>query len=156
MKTIILYASKRGAAAEIARRVAEKIGGAALHDLKKGGVPSIGEFDCVIVGGSLYVGMIRKEAKAFVARNADALRGKKLGLFLSGLEADKEKEYFDANFPADILRAAKAAGFLGGIFDPQKAGFVERLVMKAVAKQSAYVNTIDDSKIDQFVKALKA
>ena len=156
MKTIILYASKHGAAAEIARRMAEKIGGAALHDLKKSGVPSIGEFDCVIVGSSLYAGMMRKEAKTFVTRNADALRGKKLGLFLSGLEAGREKEYFDANFPAEILRAAKAAGFLGGIYDPKKAGVVERLIMKAVAKQSAYVNTINDSKIDQFVKALKA
>ena len=32
MKTLILYATKYGAAREIAKRIAEKMGGAALHD----------------------------------------------------------------------------------------------------------------------------
>ena len=35
MKTIILYATKYGAAAEIARRIAAHIDGAIVHDLKQ-------------------------------------------------------------------------------------------------------------------------
>ena len=156
MKTIIVYATKHGAAGEIARRIANRMSGAVLHNLGQGMAPSLADFDCVIIGSSVYAGMIRKEAKAFLSKNADALRQKKLGLFLCGLEAGGEKRFFDTNFPPDLLRTAKAAGFLGGIYDPKKAGAMERLVMKMVAKQSAYANTIDDGKIEQFVNTMNA
>ena len=154
MKTLILYATKHGAAHEIAQRIAEIIGGAAVHDLRTNGAPAVSEFDCVIIGSSVYVGSIHKEAKAFLTKNADSLSGKTLGLFLSGLEADKEETLFKSNFSADILNMVKAKSFLGGIFDPKKAGVFERFVMKAAAKQSAYISTISDEKIRQFAEAM--
>ena len=156
MKTLILYATKQGSTREIARLIADRMDGAVLHDLNEAGVPPLSEFDCVIVGSPIYAGTIRKEVKTFVSQNASILRDKRLGLFLSGINADKEKECFDANFPQDIMRTAKAANFLGGIFDPARAGFTERLIMKAVAKQSGYMNTIDGGKIEQFVEAVTA
>ena len=55
MKTIILYATKHGAIAEIARRIAAHINGAVVHDLKQP-VPDLTEYDSVIVGSSVYVG----------------------------------------------------------------------------------------------------
>ena len=155
MKTLILYATKHGAAREIARRIADRMDGAVLHDLEQADVPALDLFDCVIVGSSLYAGMIRKEAKAFLSQNADRLREKKLGLFLSGMDASREKAYFDANCPPDVLKAAKAAAFLGGVFDPKKTGAMERFIMKAVAKQKGYSNIISDEKIKQFVEAMK-
>ena len=156
MKTLILYATKHGAAAEIARRIADRIDGAEIHDLKQSSVPSLDGFDCVIIGGSLYAGMIRKEAKAFAAHNAAALCEKKLGLFLSGFSEKEEKKSFQGNFPPEVLNATKMVSILGGIFDPKKAGFFERLVMKAVTKQSGYISTIDDDKIAKFVETLQA
>ena len=156
MKTIILFASKYGAAGEIARRIASRIKDATVHELKRGGNPSLDGFDCVILGSSVYAGMIRKEAKTFLSLNAAALQKKKLGLFLSGMETSGGNKFFETNFPRDILETAKATGFLGGIFDPKKAGLMERLIMKAVAKTSAYGNTIDDEKIEQFVESMKA
>ena len=155
MKTIVIYATKYGAAGEIARRIADKIGGAVIHDLKQG-VPSLAEFDCVIIGSSIYAGMIRKEAKVFLSKNASTLQGKKIGLFLSGLDASSQKTFFDINFPTDILQAAKTAEFLGGIFDPKKAGMIERFIIKMITKKTRYINIIDDSKIEQFVKAVKS
>jgi hypothetical protein len=47
------------------------------------------------------------------------------------------------------------AVFLGGIFDPKKAGFAERLIMKAAAKLSDYSDTIDNDKIEKFVEVMK-
>jgi len=154
MRTLILYATKYGAAAEIARRIADLIDGAVVHDLKQGGTPAPSGFDCIIVGSSIYAGSIRKEAKAFLSENADLLREKPLGLFLSGMDASQEKEFFDANIPGDILQTAKAASLLGGVYDPQKAGFMERFIYKAATKQSEYKSTIDDVKIGQFVEAI--
>ena len=156
MKTLILYATKHGAAGEIARRVAGRIDGTVMHDLKEGGMPGLAGFDCVIVGSAVYAGMICKEAKIFATQNADALRGKKLGLFLSGLDASRESACFETNFPSKLLQTAKAARCLGGIFDPKKVNGMERLIMKAAAKQSGYTDTIDDNKITQFAEEMIA
>ena len=154
MKTIILYATKYGAAAEIARRISAHIDGAVVHDLKQP-APDITEYDCVIIGTSVYAGMFRKEAKAFLSQNADFLCKKKLGLFASGLTPSEEQQIFTNNVPKKVLKSAKAAVFLGGIFDPKKAGFAERLIMKVAAKQSKYTDTIDYGKIEQFVKTVR-
>lgn len=154
MKTLILYASKHGASREIAHRISKNISGATVCDLKQKDIPPLEQFECVIVGGSLYAGMLRKEAKLFVSQNADALRSKKLGLFLSGMNANGEQAYFESNFPKDVLSAAKAKSFLGGVFDPQKAGAIERMIMKAVAKQSGYSSDILDDKIEKFAETL--
>jgi len=155
MKTLILYATKNGAAHEIAQRIASQIDDADVHDLKNS-IPSLDGYDCIIIGSSVYAGMVRKEAKAFAEKNAATLCDKRLGVFISGLDENKANEYFTANFPSEILQAAKAAYFLGGIFDPKKAGFFGRLIMKAVAKQTEYTDSLDDAKIKQFAKAVVA
>ena len=158
MKTIILYASKYGAAREIARRIAKKIEGAKLHDLKGGNIPPLDQYDCIIIGSSLYAGTIRKEAKSFLAQNSRILMEKQLGLFLSGLGGapgeDTEKTYWAKNIPDELLKHAKAAMFLGGIFDPAKCGFLERLIIKAVAKTADYTDTIMDERITQLAGVL--
>lgn len=156
MKTLILYATKNGATYEIARQLSEKISNSVVCNIKCNDIPSLSNFDCIIIGSSLYAGMIRKEAKEFVTKNTDILKGKKIGLFLSGLDASKEKEYFDANFSQDILQAATVQSFLGGIFDPKKAGIMGRLMMKMVAKQTKYTDSISSDKISRFVEVMKA
>ena len=156
MKTLILYATKHGAAREAAERIAQKIPGAVLHDLKQANIPPLEDFECVIFGSSIYVGSIRKEAKVFLAHNADSLKEKKLGLFLCGLQENEEKQFFESNFLPDILTAAKAMSFIGGIFDPKKAGFVERVIIKTVAKLKAYTNRIDNAKIERFAEIMRS
>ena len=157
MKTLILYATKYGAAREIARRIAGEMDTSAIYDLKQGELPALSDFDCVIVGSSLYAGMIRKDAKAFLAKNAGALRDKRLGLFLSGMDADAARinGYFASNFPAELLGAAKVTASPGGIYNPKKAGFWERAIFKLAAKQADYADSIDNDKIAEFAKALK-
>jgi len=153
MKTLILYASKYGAAGEIANRIAEKMPEATICNLKKSEIPQLSNFDCIIIGSSLYAGMIRKEAKEYITQNTTELCKKKLGLFLSGFKPDNE--YFTNNFSADLLKKATATAFLGGIFDPEKVGFIGRFIVKKVAKQSEYLNNISDDKINEFIRVLK-
>ena len=154
MKTLILYATKHGATREIAKRIADKIGNAQIHNLKTSGTPDLTKFDCVIVGSPVYIGTIRKEAKAFLAQNVSALCAKKLGLFITGMEMENGHTNFEPNFPSEVLRAAKAKVFFGGIFDPQKAGAIERMMVKFVKKNINYINNIDDDEISRFVEAL--
>ena len=156
MNTLILYATKHGAAREIAERIAAHMDTATLHDLKQANIPSPADFDCVIIGSALYAGTIRKEVKHFLSQNETQLRGKKIGLFLSGMGTDNEQTHFSNNFPPDLLQTASATGLLGGIFDPRKAGALERLIMKVVTKQSGYTNTISDEKIARFAETMRA
>ena len=155
MKTLILYATKNGAARVIAERMAKQIDGAVIHDLKQEKIPNLKDFDRIIIGSSVYAGLIRKEAKTFISHHKAMLKEKTYGLFISGLEASGENTYFESNFPADILAAAKVKMFLGGIFDPAKAGAVGRFIMKAVAKKVEYMDSIDEEKIAKFVVAMK-
>jgi menaquinone-dependent protoporphyrinogen oxidase len=156
MNTLILYASKYGATGDIAKRVAEKIGDAEVYKLGSDTVPPLDGYDCVIVGSSIYAGAIRKEAKAFVTANAETLNGKTLGLFVCGLDGGKGAEYFDANFPAETVSKAKAAMYLGGVFDPKKAGLFDRLAIWMITKQSGRVDKTDDALIDEFAKKMRS
>jgi len=153
MKTLILYATKHGATGEIANRIAAKMTEATVCNLKKDKIPKLKNFDCIIIGSSLYAGMIRGEAKEYISQNTTELCKKKLGLFLSGFKPDNE--YFTHNFSADLLEAATATAFLGGIFDPKKVGFIGRFIVKKAAKQSEYLNNISDDKINEFTGVLK-
>ena len=155
MKTLILYATKHGAARQIAQRIAGMMQDAELCDLKQAGIPSLESYDSVIIGSSLYAGMIRKETKAFLRLNGDKLLGKRLGLFVSGLDGSGEKRYFETNFPQDILQAAVEKRFLGGIFDPKKAGVMGRLIMRMVTKQAVYTDTISDDAVKRFAAAFQ-
>ena len=155
MKTLILYATKHGAAAEIAQRIAEDIDGAVIQNIKKE-APSLADFECIIIGSSVYAGSIRKEAKEFLIKNKNALLEKKLGLFISGIGQKGEKKYFNDNFPQEILYKAEAAVFLGGIFNPKEAGAFERFIIRLITGNSGYINSIDDDKIIEFTKKIKA
>ena len=155
MKTLILYATKYGATAEIANRIAARLDNAITHDLKQGSVPQLKDFDCIIVGSSVYAGAFRKEAKTYIAQNADVLIARKLGLFICSMGDGNEDEVFKKNVPDNVLHAAKTKAALGGAFDPKKANFFERLIMKAVAKQSGYIDNINDEKINKFAEEMK-
>ncbi len=155
MKTIILYAGKYGATREIARRLSQKLGGAELNDLRKNALPSLEGYDCVVLGGSIYAGMLRKEAKSYAAKNIGALSSKRLGLFVSCAAKTGGEKFLAENYPAELMDAAKAKDFLGGIFDPEKANAFERFIIKTVMKSSAYFESIDDEKIAKFAEELQ-
>jgi menaquinone-dependent protoporphyrinogen oxidase len=157
MTTLILYATKYGAAHEIAQRILNRMDNAVLHNLKDKNIPPLDQFECIIIGSSLYASSIRKEAREFLALYANNIKDKKIGLFLSGIggnDTKSERRYFFDNFPDCVLKAAKIAIMLGGVFDPKKAGLFERLIIKIVTKKTSYINTISDEKINLFVEAL--
>ena len=156
MRTLILYATKHGAARDIAQRLAKRMNGATVIDLGTGSAPSPNGYDRVIIGSSVYVGQLRKEAKAYAAQHADALKAVTLGLFVSGLSPEDVQAVLDANYPKDVATHAKAAMTLGGAFQPDKAGFFERLAMRVITKTAEATSTISDEKIDRFAEVMRA
>lgn len=154
MKTLILYATKHGAAQEAARMIADAMGGATLCDLAKDPLPSLGDADAIVVGGSVYAGMLRKEARAFLRAHAQELCQKPLGLYLCCLSESGLEGYLTSNVPAPVLAHAKATAVMGGVCDPQKFKALERLVVKLAAKQSGYLSTLEPAKAQAFAQAM--
>lgn len=154
MKTMIIYVTKYGATARVAKELAEKIGNAKVVDLGKEQKPDLTTYDCVILGSPVTAGTIKKELKNFTAQNLDLFLNKQVGLFLCGLQKEQAAEFFQQNFPAELLAQAKTA-FVGGVYDPEKCGFFSKAIMKKVAHLTEYTDQIDHEKIDKFAGAFK-
>jgi len=149
MKVLVLYATKHGATAEIAEKIAKKMDGVA-HNLANKNLPNLADFEYVILGSSVYASTIRKEMKQFLAKMPQIQPI--AGIFLSSFE--EKDDFFAKNFPPHVLAQVKVKAFLGGIFDPTKVGGIERAIIKAVMKQTKYTSTITDEKITQFINSI--
>ena len=91
-----------------------------------------------------------------MAAHAGELIKKPLGLYLSAMQLDGEDGYLNANYPANVVSHARARAMLGGVSNPAKLGFFERLVMRLATKSNEYVSTISDDKIQSFFEAFDA
>ncbi|AMP20466.1 hypothetical protein AZF37_04140 [endosymbiont 'TC1' of Trimyema compressum] len=131
MKTLILFSSKHGVAKLIAEKIGDSIGNVTIMNVKTSN-PNLNEYDTIIMGSSIYAGSIGKEMKNFLTVNEALLLTKRIGLFLSGLAGEAVSKYFDNNFPQDLIIHSIMNSFMGGSFDPSKANFIERLIIKAV------------------------
>ena len=155
MKTLIVYATQHGCTRKYAEALAALLPGAVLSELKKDASPELDAFDTVIVAGSIHAGMIQKSVRAYCEKNRDILLQKKLGLFVSCMEeGDKARFQIDKAFPADLIAKAAAVAYFGGIFDMGKMNFIERIIVKKVAKVSASVSKYDEAAVREFAKHL--
>ena len=160
MKTVIIYASKHGTTEKVAHSIAEKLketNEVKLFSLKNNPNPDISGFELVILGSSVYAGKASGKMKAFCKANESVLLQKKTGLFVCGMHPDKEqqeKELKDAY--SEILQEKSiATGFLGGAFLFEQMNFIERSIIKKIAKTTTSVRQIDWEAIDGFVKKLQ-
>ena len=74
MKVLIAYRSKYGTCEKAARMLAERIPGElVLADLKRDRPGDLSAFDMVLIGGSIYAGMIQKEVRTFCESRQEEL-----------------------------------------------------------------------------------
>lgn len=152
MRTLIAYATKHGTTEKCARMLQESIGGEIdLVDLDKDSTVSPEGYDTVIIGGSVYAGSIRKEVTAFCRKHLETLKTKNTGLFICGLgegvEAEKE---LNASFPAELLETAKAKAAFGGELLFGNLNFMERVIMKKMAKTDKDISKLNEDVIHDF------
>lgn len=137
MKTCIIYTTRHGAAAYCARQIARQLSGEVqLLDLGEGMPAALPEADRYILGGSIYMGMAQKALKGFCEKFGEALAQKPLGLFLScmGVEEDMVQRQMVDAFGQRLMGHAKVSVNLGGAFDFDKLGRMERFIVRQVDK----------------------
>lgn len=135
MKTIIIYSSTYGYAKDCASELSKQIKGEVLLvNVSTDTIPSINEFDNVVIGGSIYMGQISKKIKAYCTSNINLLKDKRVGLFLCcGLPENLEKNIKNA-FPEGVLKKAISVEFFGGELRIEKMKFTHKMLTGLMKK----------------------
>jgi menaquinone-dependent protoporphyrinogen oxidase len=158
MRTAIIYTSKHGTTAKVAQMIAERLtdNQVAIIDLKKVKCPGLNSFDEIILGTSIYAGTSPKTMQRFCKENIEALKQKRLALFVCGMEPDETKQQQElANaYPQELVRQAVSICFAGGEFLFEKMNFFERAIIKRIAKTNKSVSQIKKDNIDKFVQEI--
>lgn len=155
MKTLVAYSTKHGASEKCAKLLAEKLEGEVEVKNLKGSSINLSQYDKVVIGGSVYAGMIRKEVKEFIASNSEALKSKKFGLFVCGMsEGEQIQKAIEMGYPQELRDKAAAVSSFGTQMLMKDLGFLEKFIVKKIAKTTTDVNKIDNAAIAGFAEKM--
>jgi menaquinone-dependent protoporphyrinogen oxidase len=158
VKTLIAFATKHGTTKKCAQILAEKMSGAVLADLKTE-KPDPAEYECVIIGGSIYMGRLRKEARKYIAKYKEQLKKKKLGLFICSGSVENLNQYLQTNIDKDIIDCAQAKIAFGGLFDISVMKGMDKMIAQAAVNDAVAKNTpmpcILTENIEKMAEAMK-
>lgn len=155
MKTLILYMSKHGCTEKAANTLKENLISheVSILNLRKEKAPSLNDFEVIIIGSSIHAGQNQKKIKKFCEQNMDILLTKKLGLYLSCMEkGDKAAEQLTNAYPEALTKHAISVEIFGGEFNFDQMNFIEKAIIKKIAKTDKNVSTLDEEKIKNFAK----
>lgn len=152
MKTLILYASTYGFAAKCAKTLCEKITTEVDYiDIGKKQAFDLSQYDTVIIGGSIYMGMIQKSIKEFCEENLPILLTKKIGLFICCGFSENFEIHLKNAFPPELLARAEKKECFGGEIKMEKLKFAHKMITKMISKAAQKEGK---SKADPLVEAM--
>ncbi len=158
MKTLIAYATKRGFTKKCAELLSEKLDGTVeIADIKNSKNVDVSSYENIIIGGSVYMGKIRKEVPDFCDRNMDKLLNKNIGLFICGLaEGEVVKDELEACFPDKLSGKALAVDIFGGEYNFDKMNFIEKTIIKKIANTTENQEVLHLDRIEKFAEVFNS
>lgn len=155
MKGIIIYSTKYGSVEKAAKILQSKLNiETSLVNVMKEKVPSLEEFDIVMLGGSIYVGRVQKQLTKYINEHLEELMNKKVGLFIcAGQEAEVQKVLENA-YPKDLYNHADAKETFGYEYNFEKASFIDKFILRKMAGVTSSVSNINSEKIEAFAKQM--
>lgn len=131
MKVLIAYASKTGTTKECAIDLSTKIPQVTVIDLNNEEVKPE-EFDVVVIGTSIRMGMIQKVAKQFIQENWDVLKTKHIGCFFCNGFIEQESEIIAHNFTKEFVEHAFYLRSFGGVLDKDRLKGLDKIITNIV------------------------
>lgn len=155
-KTAIIFTTKHGCAKQCASSLAEQLRQPVdLIQLKQSPIDLTG-YDQIILGGSIYMGQIQKEMKAYCEEHKNQLLQKRIALFTCGLREKEEGiQQLNMNFPPELVEHAVAAETFGGKLVMRDMNWWEKLIIRMVAKTTTDQDTINQKNISEFANKWK-
>ena len=155
MKALIVYGTRGGSTKQIADEIGKVLGGqgyaVTVRDAKDTKGIDASAFDLVIVGSSVWATKWKRQATAFLKKNANQLAGRKVALFSSGMAGDDPAKMDYAN--QSIAKTAAsfpaikplALAYFGGCINFNSPSFIARF-MASMMKKDFEKKGIDTSK----------
>jgi len=138
METIIIYSSKYGYTEDCVKSLADKINGeVSVFNICNEKIPSIDEFDNIIIGGSIYMGQIQKKLKMYCSQNVNDLVNKRLALFLCCGLPESFEQTLKISFPDELLKKAVAKECFGGELRKDRMNFAHKMIAGLMKKAEA-------------------
>lgn len=131
MKLLIAYATKTGTAEDCAKKLGEHFAGheVVLANLEAE-MPSVADFDAVVIGSNVRAGKIHKRVGQFAAECEKTLGDKKLGLYLCCCFSDSAEDYFIKNFSPTLRDKSVANLCFGGEVRMDRQRGLDKLIMR--------------------------
>ncbi len=138
-KVLVAYGTRAGSTAGVAERVADVLNrngfAAQAVDVKK--VKDAASYDAVVLGSSVRASKLKPEVLKFLDKNEAVLNAKPFAAFVVclAMTGTDEKSRTTASSYLDPVRLrAKplSEGLFAGTYDPAKADFVTRTIMKMI------------------------
>ena len=156
MKVLIAYASKTGATSKAAKFLAERFSNVTLRDLTVGS-PNPKDYEAVILGGSIRIGTLHKDARKWLEEYGEVLKTKKFGCFICHGFPEQAPQLLEQNIPQELLDVAVCVDSFGGELDEKKLRGMDRLIMnmmlKSVKGKLDFVPCIRTDRIEVFADA---
>lgn len=153
MKTVIVYTSKTGTTEKCANIVASKLTNVKMVNLKNEEI-DIKDYDLVLIGSPIRMGMIDKSIKKFITDNYNTLLQKKVAYFLCCGFNENWRQYYEQNISKDLLEKAVIYVTFGGEMSLEKQKGIDKFIVKMVAKnidKNIQIKIIEDN-IEEFIK----
>jgi menaquinone-dependent protoporphyrinogen oxidase len=138
-KVLVAYASWAGSTAGVAERVAEVLSrkGLAAEAKPAKEVRDTSPYYAVVLGTAVHAGKPKSEALKFLEQHQADLKSKPFAAFvvcLAMTASDEEGRAPAATYLEPVRQKVKpmCEGRFAGAYDPQKARFVERQIMKMI------------------------
>ncbi|HEY8543138.1 MAG TPA: flavodoxin domain-containing protein [Pseudothermotoga sp.] len=149
----MVYDSYTGTVEKCAKLLAEKLGNVDLVNISKQKLPNLQNYDCVVIGSYVHAGHVSKKIRKFTTQNLEALKNKKLGIYLCMLSEQFDR-YLNSNFDKDFLNMVKVKDFFGGELNYQRMNFLYRFILKNIEKNTKPRLGVRVEKIDEFARNL--
>ena len=155
MKILIAYAGKTGTSEKCAGILEKKLPNATTIDLNKESA-NASEYDLIIVGGSIRMGMLNSKVKKFIRKNKNILKTKKCAYYICCGFADNYKSYFEKNISKTLLDEAIIYDTFGGQMNISEQKGLDKFITKLVqkTKEGKKAPEILYENIDNFVQKI--
>lgn len=135
LKTLIIYSSKTGITKKCAALLAANIGADSCDLFEiSGNIPEISDYECVVVGSYVRMGVIDKKISAYLQKHKDELFETKFGLFICSCLADKVDEAITKNFSEEFLNRAAIIDWFGGELPKEKLKAMDKIIVNSIIK----------------------
>jgi len=134
MKILIIYGTKYGCTKKCAQLLKDRLlSNVTILEATSCNL-DLSQFDAIIIGGSVYMGKMRKEITRFIKRNKHILGQKRVGLFACCYTPTDAEGFLETIFPTDLLQHAVCATTVGGEMDYQNMNFAYRKLFQSLKK----------------------